>query len=87
MKNSARFIIFAAILSLLTLSCEKAKLEATKAEALYKTKAQKILATTSGGLHTIIMCKDGKVVVATNTGGSIYGRIFEIQELPNITCK
>jgi len=87
MRSSVRLGIIVMILSLFMIGCEKAKLESAKAEALYQAKAQKVLATTSGGLHTIIMCKDKKVLIANHTGGSVNGKKFEFQELSGTICE
>ncbi len=79
--------VFMALLLFFAASCEKYQNETAAISALYQTKAQKVLTIMSGGLQTIVMCKNGKVIVAQHTGSSIFGDHFEVEKLQGTTCK
>lgn len=86
MKRAVILLVGLATLALVT-GCEKMQIARAEADALYQTKSQKVLVTMAGGLQTVIMCRNGKIVVAKHTGGGLFGENYDVEELPNTTCK
>ena len=87
MKKLSKLVIFVIVLALSAVSCGKYEREIIKSEALERTKSQKVLAIMTGGMQTIIMCKNGKVVVAQHTKSDIFGDHFKIKELQKTNCE